>query len=209
MKENSAIMAVFATFGAIVSFLVVAGHAKSETPQPLTDLPSGIETPEGAACDFVRSYLERNAQLFRERRCVVSCETPSDVERSWQQFAGSRLGIDSDGNASPAEVEFHPTRIVRVSPARQLDLSEDQKLMHWTGLWLNFGACESVLVDVVTADAEGQRFVTQVEALRLTTWSSELKRSIPVDKWRARVKQTVVARDSYPENSSLSREPVE
>lgn len=209
MKEKSAILVVFATFAAIVSFLFVAGDANSEMQRLSLSLPTGTGTPEGAASDLVRSFVERNEELFRERRCVVGCETPFDVERSWLQFAASQLGAGSQDDGGLSEDVFHPTRIVRVLPARQLDLSDEQKAMHWAGLWLNFGACESVLVDVVTADAAGQQFETQVEAQRLTTWSPELERSIPVDEWRARVQRTVAVRNSSPENSSLSREAVE
>ena len=213
MKQKSAIMVVFATFAAIVLFLSVAGNANSidgnsERLLPETlSLPTGTGTPEGAACDMVRSFIERNEKLFRERRCVVSCETPADVHRSWLQFAGSQLGVGSRDEVLP-ENSFRPVRIVRVLPARQLDLSEEQKAMHWAGLMFNYGVCESVLVDIETADAAGKRFVTTVEALRLTAWSPELQRSIPVDRWRARVKQTVIARASSPAKFSLSREPV-
>lgn len=214
MKQNSALLVVLAAFAAATSFLFAVGNANSheansETQQPTLSLPTGTGTPEGAACDFVRSFIERNEKLFRERRCVVSCETPSDVHRSWLALVESRLGSDSQSEQGLPVVTLHPVQVLRVNPARPLDLSDEQKAMHWAGLMFNYGVCESVLVDVETADTAGQRFVTTVEALRLTTWSPRLQRSIPVDRWRARVQKTVVVHDSSQEISSHSREPVE
>lgn len=213
MKQTSATVAVFATFAACVSFLFAAGDGNSDDAnserRESTGLPTGTGTPEGAACDFVCSLIDRNEKLFRERRLVVSCETPSDVHRSWLELVDSRLGPGPQSRQGCSEATFDPVRVLRVHPARPLDLSDEQKAMHWAGLMFNYGVCESVLVDVETEDLVGQRFMTTVESLRLTAWSPKLQRSVPDDLWRARVQRTVTERDSSQVNSSLRWEAVE
>ena len=53
---------------------------------PSRALPVGTNTPEGAACDYVRAFLAVDPSLFAQTRAATGCETPGDVTRSFRRF---------------------------------------------------------------------------------------------------------------------------
>lgn len=48
--------------------------------------PTGNETPEGAATDLMRAFINRDAELFHQRRWVISCEGYNDPANAYTNF---------------------------------------------------------------------------------------------------------------------------
>jgi|GEM_PF-1602736 len=137
----------------------VASSAVKSERNGKDGFPTGQATPEGAACDLVRAYIDRNFELFNSARHARVCENRNDPHRYYALF----LKHASFSHRSKSfNAETLPNSLVRLSKvysARSAAPEDAETRRHWKmGLTLNFIEDE-VFVDVVAVDSEGRDYL--------------------------------------------------
>lgn len=155
--------------------LICSGYAIS-TYRPsvgLTDeaIPTGPETPEGIACDVVRAYVAKDALLFHNSRCKVSCENGFDANEAYASLLQFQP-IPLSSHSQPTPELFDQLKITKASirlqptatPANDLWATSDVRHLD---LFVNFGALESRFVDVISQAPNGNEYLFPVEVMHI------------------------------------------
>ncbi len=80
--------------------------------------PFGQSTPEGVACDLVRSFIKSDSKLFRASCFVI---TPGSPERdAYNNFIDETATLMDVGSGVPSNNRDWPTAIIQVFRARDL-----------------------------------------------------------------------------------------
>ena len=155
-------------FAVVVTVFALAGVCVSLSWQGRLDsgnstLPTGNESPEEAACDFIKAYIEHDFELFKASRLNVVCETPHDVARAYAALVS---------RAQPVEITLpfsaeRPQRIVDVRPALSHKWTPSQKNFVQVYTALNYGGQHCKYVIVTTESASGALARHNVDLIRV------------------------------------------
>lgn len=66
-------------------YIISATRSPLQTTTALK-LPTGLNSPEGVACDLVHADISEDAVLFHDRRCKVSCENAFDATSAYDSL---------------------------------------------------------------------------------------------------------------------------
>ena len=135
-------------------------------------LPTGEETPEGVACDIVRAYIAKDARLYHDSRCKQSCENAFDAKAAYASLLQSQPISMNTQSQSAVDVpdKLKITKVsVRLQPTknRAVDRRTKNDVRHFD-LFVNFGALETRLVDVVTQAPGGHEYLFPVEVMHIS-----------------------------------------
>ena len=155
-------------------------------------LPTGSGSPEAVACDLVRAYIAKDAELFHERRCKSACENAFDASNAYDSllnYAPISLG---DGSQTSAD-SLNELRITKTSLRPDSPTAVDP---HWGGqfnlkraeLFFDYGAIEAKFVYVVAQDSSNHEYQFVVEAMHYPkTVNDVLSDPEPSGIWRGRL----------------------
>jgi len=185
--------AVSAAVVALISCAYLTGRIRPQSDAiAIQAIPTGSESPEGVACDLVRSYISKDADLFHDRRCKVSCENSFDATEAYEsliQYEPVQLNPSSPGSAVELKIK---SASINSSAAPSADTS-----LKWdkapgfsnpgrVDLMLTYGAFESQVVDVIATSPTGQEYLFRVQAMQYPeTW--DVHNPVPSGVWRGRL----------------------
>ena len=87
MIAKSRAFAVMTAVVVLICCAFVIGTSRSPSRASTAEnFPTGPNSPEGIALDLVRAYIAKDARLFHDRRCKVSCENAFDVKSAYETF---------------------------------------------------------------------------------------------------------------------------
>ena len=109
----------------------------------------GPTSPEGAARDLVRAYISKDAALFHQRRCKVSCEGKLDPAIAYTKFAGYKPRL-LEGTLSGTLDTVGSNDIAKVLPVTPTPMSDEEATAKRIERLLSYGAFENKLIDVIT-----------------------------------------------------------
>jgi len=193
MIAHSKRFAVSAAVVALISCAYLTGRIRPQSDAiAIQALPTGSESPEGVACDLVRSYISKDADLFHDRRCKVSCENSFDATEAYEsliRYEPVQLNPSSPGSAVELKIK---SASINSSAAPSADTS-----LKWdtapgfsnpgrVDLMLTYGAFESQVVDVIATSPTGQEYLFRVQAMQCPeTW--DVHNPVPSGVWRGRL----------------------
>jgi len=127
--------------------------------------PTGNETPEGAASDLMRAFINRDAELFHQRRWVVSCEGYNDPRDAYNYFLAHTPALltpetSEEGSASPDSQRIGIVYAARASTKFSTENAALSKMFD------NMG--HEAFVDVVTIGESGTRYLNRVSVSQRT-----------------------------------------
>ncbi len=148
-----------ATASIISLVITFSMFAQAQTTQPTTKpvivvegdgFPSGHDTPEGAACDLARAFIQLDDVLFRQTciRLYADGNGPSDYARFFEQTAKSMQVSKTSKN------QKGPKKIAKVFAARHL--SKDGPASYG---YAAFGFQDVMFVDVGVILNDGGHFL--------------------------------------------------
>lgn len=199
MTKHSDLVAVLAAASALICCVYTITSSNEQHAAKASDtFPAGHRSPEGAACDLMRAYMSKDADLFEERRSKQSCEGWLDATIAYDQLLGYRPQPLEAPAGNPVPF-VPPTRIAEVHPSQRCLMSAEETALRRFELLLNYGAVESRFIDIITAAADGQRFITLVEAIHIGRHADDNWSTLtPTGHWRARIINTPVAQAIKP-----------
>ena len=130
----------------------------------------------------MRAFIKDDHRLFHERRVYVGCEGWADPGLAYQHFRSHAPLRDDSRRIERILSSSRPARIESVSPPRKLESIGQDRF----SLMLNYGASESVFVEIITSASNGTRFLSRIEVLKSADWSRGIEKPIPTGSWRAR-----------------------
>jgi hypothetical protein len=116
--------------------------------------PTGVESPEGAACDFARAFINRDSKLFR-----ATCLPPylgGEARKAYEKFlADTTASMDTEAKKPEPSAEG-PKTLAKVFTARHLSMNGPASYAYAV---LN---CQDVMfVDVGCFLHNGDRFLNR------------------------------------------------
>ena len=124
--------------------------------------PSGVATPEGAACDYLRAYIHRDLLGFTATRMHSFCETQLDIGRAFEAL----INGDQPIHITQSRESERAIRIVGVYPARAFELTGCQQQFMTAYLAIEHGGDRCLLVIVTTEDASGATTDHSIEVVQ-------------------------------------------
>lgn len=199
MTRHSDLIAVLAAAAALICCVGTITSSNEQLASKAADIfPTGHTSPEGAACDLMRAYMSKDADLFEERRCKQSCEGSLDPTIAYDQLLGYRPQ-PLEALAGTHMPFVPPIRIADVLTSQRCPLSAEETALSRFELLLNYGAVESRFIDIITATADGHRYITLVEAIHIGRHADDhWSKLTPTGQWRARIINTSVAQAIKP-----------
>ena len=182
--QRSSIPVVIAMF-AVVSVGYAMSNASSHNDArklQIHQFPFGQNSPEGAACDYMRAFIKDDHRLFHERRIKVGCEGWADPGIAYQHFRAFEPLQDDSANHHGRRSNQRPMRIEKVFSARKLGLVGTDRI----SLMLNYGALESRFVEIITSANDGTRFLSRIQVMQSGDWSQGSQDPIATGIWHAR-----------------------
>ncbi|WP_345322174.1 hypothetical protein [Novipirellula rosea] len=130
--------------------------------------PTGNSTPEGAATDLVRAFIDRDFDRFNAARTKNSCEGRNDPHNYYAAFLQHTTLIGDTGQTAQPDSLNEPDRISRVYKARYLphDELELDIRTHWIAI---YGRSDRSLVDVAVSNEAGDEFLHRTIVYKATT----------------------------------------
>ena len=185
--------AVTAAVVALISCAYLTCRIRTQSDAISTQaLPTGSESPEGVACDLVRSYISKDADLFHDRRCKVSCENSFDATVAYESLMHYEpVQLNPSSPSSAVELKIKSASInSSAAPSAYTSLKWDTALgfsnLGHVDLMLTYGAFESKVVDVVARSRTGQEYLFRVQAMQYPkTW--DVHNPVPSGVWRGRL----------------------
>ena len=185
--------AVSAAVVALISCAYLTGRIRPQSDAiAIQALPTGSESPEGVACDLVRSYISKDAGLFHDRRCKVSCENSFDATEAYEsliQYEPVQLNPSSPGSAVELKIKSASINSSAAPPADtslKWDTAPGFSNLGRVDLMLTYGAFESKVVDVIATSPTGQEYLFRVQAMQYPeTW--DVHNPVPSGVWRGRL----------------------
>jgi hypothetical protein len=127
--------------------------------EEINAFPTGLDTPEGAACDLARAFIECDVDWFLEV-CVLplgSGQTGEEYQDFLDQVAGGFEGEREQSTPSP----YGPKRLIRTYKARALSLSGPAS---YGDVVMNLNDIK--FVDVITELHSGETFKARTLVLQ-------------------------------------------
>ncbi|MEZ6130371.1 MAG: hypothetical protein R3C59_16935 [Planctomycetaceae bacterium] len=191
--------AVAAAVVALISCAYLTGRFRTHSdPFSTLTLPTGSASPEGVACDLVRSYISKDADLFHDRRCKVSCENSFDATEAYESlihYEPVELNPSSPGSAIELKIKsasISSSAAPSADTSLKWDTAPGFSNLERVDLMLTYGAFESKVVDVVARSRTGQEYLFRVQAMQYPkTW--DVHNPVPSGIWRGRLIAATVA----------------
>jgi hypothetical protein len=141
--------------GVIVAVVMMAGMMwGEETKVKLAEdgYPTGQETPEGAACDGARAFIQCNGELFK--KVVIPPYGGEEVRAKLKEFVEGRVREMKEQKALPEEKRSGPKEIKVCFAARHLTLNGPASMAY---ALLEYH--DLMFVDVGVVMRDGERFL--------------------------------------------------
>jgi hypothetical protein len=140
MIANSRTFAVSTAVAALVcGFCIIAATWSPLQTTTVLKLPTGLNSPEGVACDLIRAHISEDAVLFHDSRCKVSCENAFDATSAYDsllRYKPIALNVDSEMlPKSPDELTITKASI-RPDAPQPPDSSWDQRRVSLFCKWV-------------------------------------------------------------------------
>lgn len=134
-----------------------SGDAPLEEESGPATWPTGSNTPEGAACDLARSFINKDVPLFRSV-CVKPMGEGKSVD-DYESFIDNMLSDFERAKANP-EAAHGPVSITKVYTARSLARNGPASTAYAL-----FGFHDVKFVDLVTQNDNGDPFLCRTLVL--------------------------------------------
>ncbi|MCG6156368.1 hypothetical protein L1A08_11175 [Rubinisphaera sp. ICM_H10] len=140
-------------------------------------LPTGADSPEGAACDMIRALVQRDFEMFSESRPEGGGggDTSNDIVNHYVSFVRDTT-FRYDGSVVTAHELLQHTRVTIQQVSSAVKIDSDLIRPYWNKA---FGAHKQhSYVDVTVSDQDGTEFTTRMIVVR--TRKQNLWKAYPI-----------------------------